>query len=397
MGFDKPDLGFVVHLGAPPSPIAYYQQVGRAGRAVEHAEVVLLPGAEDAAIWRYFASLAFPPEEQVRVVLAALPADRPVSTQALEPQVDLRRARLELMLKVLDVDGAVRRVRGGWQATGQPWTYDAARLRRVAEARTAEQDAMREYARTPGCRMAYLRRCLDDPGAAPCGRCDRCAGPLFDADVSTAALDAANAFLGRPGVPVPTKKLWPTGMEAVGVPLKGRIAPAEQISPGRAVGRLSDLGWGNRLRAVAAPEAADAPVPDDLVAGVVQVLKAWARGDDRWGQRPVGVVAVGSRRHATLVASLASRIASVGRLPLLGTLGVAAVPEARGNSAQRVRALHDAFTVGPELAAALSGVDGPVLLVDDLIDSGWTMALAGRALRRAGVVDVLPVALAVVS
>jgi ATP-dependent DNA helicase RecQ len=138
-------------------------------------------------------------------------------------------------------------------------------------------------------------------------------------------------------------------------------------------------------------------VPDDLVAGVVQVLKAWARGDDRWGQRPVGVVAVGSRRHATLVASLASRIASVGRLPLLGTLGVAAVPEARGNSAQRVRALHDAFTVGPELAAALSGVDGPVLLVDDLIDSGWTMALAGRALRRAGVVDVLPVALAVVS
>jgi ATP-dependent DNA helicase RecQ len=256
MGFDKPDLGFVVHLGAPPSPIAYYQQVGRAGRAVEHAEVVLLPGAEDAAIWRYFASLAFPPEEQVRVVLAALPADRPVSTQALEPQVDLRRARLELMLKVLDVDGAVRRVRGGWQATGQPWTYDAARLRRVAEARTAEQDAMREYARTPGCRMAYLRRCLDDPGAAPCGRCDRCAGPLFDADVSTAALDAANAFLGRPGVPVPTKKLWPTGMEAVGVPLKGRIAPAEQISPGRAVGRLSDLGWGNRLRAVAAPEAA---------------------------------------------------------------------------------------------------------------------------------------------
>ncbi|MGO4758866.1 helicase-related protein, partial [Streptomyces sp. 2MCAF27] len=128
MGFDKPDLGFVVHLGSPSSPIAYYQQVGRAGRGVEHAEVLLLPGREDEAIWRYFASLAFPSEEQVRRTLDVLAAaDRPVSLPALEPQVDLRRSRLEIMLKVLDVDGAVHRVRGGWTATGQPWAYDAER------------------------------------------------------------------------------------------------------------------------------------------------------------------------------------------------------------------------------------------------------------------------------
>src|SRR3954471_12684851 len=200
MGFDKPDLGFVVHLGAPPSPIAYYQQVGRAGRAVEHAEVVLLPGPEDAAIWRYFASLAFPPEDQVRSVLANLATDRPISTQALEPLVDLRRTLLELMLKVLDVDGAVRRTKGGWIATGQPWTYDTARLRRVAEARTAEQQTMMEYAETTSCRMEFLRRCLDDPEAKRCGRCDTCAGPLFDTDVSAESLSAAHAFLGRPGV-----------------------------------------------------------------------------------------------------------------------------------------------------------------------------------------------------
>jgi ATP-dependent DNA helicase RecQ len=254
---------------------------------------------------------------------------------------------------------------------------------------------MREYARTPDCRMAYLRSCLDDPDAGPCGRCDRCAGPLFDTDVSAESLAAANAFLGRPGIAVPTKKLWPTGLDAVGVPLKGKIGPADQISPGRAVGRLSDLGWGNRLRAVAGPGAPDGHVPDDLVAGVVEVLKAWAHGDERWPHRPAGVVAVASRRHATLVASLAERIALVGRLPLLGTLDVAPVPDARGNSAQRVRALHEAFTVGPGLGAALAAIDGPVLLVDDLVDSGWTMALAGRALRRAGAPDVLPLALAV--
>ena len=164
MGFDKPDLGFVVHLGAPPSPIAYYQQIGRAGRGVERAQVVLLPGAEDAAIWRYFASLAFPTEDQVRRTLDALRASRtPLSTAALEPRVDLRRTRLETMLKVLDVDGAVKRVAGGWSATGQPWIYDAERYARVAADRSAEQQAMRAYVATSGCRMEFLRRKLDDP------------------------------------------------------------------------------------------------------------------------------------------------------------------------------------------------------------------------------------------
>ncbi|MFG1871307.1 RecQ family ATP-dependent DNA helicase [Micromonospora arborensis] len=398
MGFDKPDLGFVVHLGAPPSPIAYYQQVGRAGRAVEHAEVLLLPGAEDAAIWRYFASLAFPPEQQVRAVLAALHTDRPLSTQALEPLVDLRRARLELMLKVLDVDGAVRRVRGGWLATGEPWVYDEARLRRVAEARTVEQQAMREYATTTDCRMRYLRERLDDTGATDCGRCDRCADPLFSGGVSTAALAAAQTFLGRPGVEIAPKKLWPTGLDAVGVPLKGRIAPAEQALPGRAVGRLSDLGWGGRLRDLVGPESPDAPVPDDVAAAVVEVLKAWAHGDDPWPRRPVAVVAVGSRRRPRLVGSLAERIAAVGRLSILGEVtpaGPGGPGGPRGNSAQRVRALHDTFTVPADLADALAGLDGPVLLVDDLIDSGWTMTLVARALRRAGAPDVLPLALAV--
>ncbi len=397
MGFDKPDLGFVVHLGAPPSPIAYYQQVGRAGRAVEHAEVVLLPGPEDAAIWRYFASLAFPPEEQVRSVLANLSPDRPLSTPALEPLVDLRRARLELMLKVLDVDGAVRRTRGGWLATGEPWTYDTARLRRVAEARTAEQQTMIDYSGTTACRMEFLRRCLDDPEAKPCGRCDNCAGPLLDGEVSTESLSAAHAFLGRPGVEIAPKKLWPTGMEAVGVPLKGKIAPAEQIAPGRAVGRLSDLGWGTRLRSLVAPDAADRPIPDELAGAVVEVLKAWAHGDDAWPQRPAAVVAVGSSRRPALVRSLADRIATIGRLPMLGTLESTHVPDdsPRGNSAQRVRALHDAFTVPPDVAGALADLTGPVLLVDDLVDSGWTMVLAGRALRRAGASGVLPLALAV--
>ena len=206
MGFDKPDLGFVVHLGAPQSPVAYYQQIGRAGRAMsgqpgDSAEVILLPGREDRDIWAYFASLAFPPERQVRATLAALAeAGRPLSAGVLETRVDLSRGRLESMLKVLDVDGAVRRVSGGWTATGQPWHYDAERYERVAAERAREQQAMLAYQATDGCRMEYLRRQLDDPAAAPCGRCDNCTGQRVRGEVPETSATAARERLLRPGV-----------------------------------------------------------------------------------------------------------------------------------------------------------------------------------------------------
>src|SRR5260370_29967648 len=136
----------------------------------ERAEVYLLPGREDRDNWAYFASLAFPPERQVRAALAALAeADRAMSASVLETRVDLSRGRLESMLKVLDVDGAVRRVSGGWVSTGQPWHYDGERYERVAAERLREQQAMLAYQATDGCRMEYLRRQLDDPAAAPCG------------------------------------------------------------------------------------------------------------------------------------------------------------------------------------------------------------------------------------
>ena len=407
MGFDKPDLGFVVHVGSPASPIAYYQQVGRAGRGVEHAEVLLLPGREDEAIWRYFASLAFPPEEQVRRTLAVLEeSERPVSVPALESRVDLRRSRLETMLKVLDVDGAVRRVRGGWTSTGAPWAYDTERYAWVARQRAEEQQAMRTYAQTTGCRMEYLRRQLDDDQAAPCGRCDNCTGARFTPEVSAEALDAARRALGRPGVEVEPRRMWPTGLEAVGVPLKGRIPAGEQAATGRALGRLSDIGWGNRLRPLFAEGAADQPVAPDVVDAVVQVLSDWARGPGGWTSgaadapaRPVGVVSVASQRHGVLVESLSTAIAEVGRMPLLGRVGyapgagAAALP--RSNSAQRVRALHADFVLPEELVEAVKAADGPVILVDDFCDSGWTLAVIARLLRRAGAAAVFPLVLAV--
>ncbi|MGN9820816.1 RecQ family ATP-dependent DNA helicase [Streptomyces sp. SD11] len=407
MGFDKPDLGFVVHLGSPSSPIAYYQQVGRAGRGVEHAEVLLLPGKEDQAIWQYFASIAFPPEEQVRRTLDVLgQAGRPLSLPALEPLVELRRSRLETMLKVLDVDGAVKRVKGGWISTGTPWTYDTERYAWVAKQRAAEQQAMRDYVTTTGCRMEFLRRQLDDEGAAPCGRCDTCTKPRFSDAVSSSALDSARGELGRAGIEVDPRKMWPTGLPAVGVDLKGRIPAGEQAATGRALGRLSDIGWGNRLRPMLGPQAPDGPVPDDVAQAVVGVLADWAKGPGGWASggsgavpRPVGVVTMASQRRPHLVQSLGARIAEVGRLPLLGSIeyapGTDAAQVSRSNSAQRLKALDGALVVPPALAEALAGADGPVLLVDDSTDTGWTLAVAARMLRRAGAQGVLPLVLAV--
>jgi len=390
MGFDKPDLGFVMHLGAPSSPIAYYQQIGRAGRGVRRAEVILLPGQEDREIWSYFSSLAFPEDRRVSQVLDALAqADRPLSTAALEPMVELSRSRLEMVLKVLDVDGAVRRVRGGWEYTGQPWEYDKQRYSRVSEARDAEQRAMLEYQSTTGCRMEFLLRQLDDPHAAPCGRCDNCTGEHRRTEVSANVIEATEERLRRPGVEVAPRRQWPTGLSSLDVPLSGRIAKTQQADPGRTLGRLTDVGWGNRLRELVGPAAPDGEIPAPVVQACVSVLASW-----EWAQRPAGVVALPSSSRPRLTDSLATRLAEIGRLPFLGTLNAAGDPPRRANSAQRVADLWRRLSLPDDLATALSTLEGPVLLVDDVVDTGWTMTMATRLLRQAGAPAVLPFALA---
>ncbi|MFC3495549.1 RecQ family ATP-dependent DNA helicase [Glycomyces rhizosphaerae] len=386
MGFDKPDLGFVVHLGAPSSPVAYYQQIGRAGRARDRAEVVLLPGSEDRAIWDYFGSLSFPAEEAVRRTLDVLAAEgRALSTAALETRVDLRRTRLEMMLKVLDVDGAVRRVKGGWEATGEPWAYDADRYAKVAAARKHEQRRMLAYEATTQCRLEFLRSELDDAGAAPCGRCDNCTGTRTEAGVSAEAAEGAAAALSKPGVPFDPKRMWPTGLQAIGIDLKGKIPAGSSAESGRALARLSDIGWGGPLRALLS-DGADREVPDDVFKAVVQVLASWD-----WAERPTAVVSLGSLSRPKLVNGLAERIAQLGRMEYLGSLGRATDTGSgahRANSAQRLQQVLHAFTVDFPVPAS------SVLLVDDVRDSGWSMTLAAMRLREAGAAAVYPLALA---
>lgn len=444
MGFDKPDLGFVVHLGAPSSPVAYYQQVGRAGRATDTADVLLLPGREDRAIWEYFATASMPAQADADAVLAELGASgSPLSTPALEARVDVKRSALELLLKVLAVEGAVDSVRGGWVSTGATWAYDAPRYENVARARREEQQAMLDYERLqPGdpqqCRMMFLARQLDDETATPCGRCDVCTAPWYPVPGSApaprstphegapaagdgsdspgtapaddggddASREAVSRLLDRVGVPVDPRKQWPQGLDRVGVTsesggaVRGNIPPGERLEEGRALARMSDLGWAVPLRTLLTVDEqgrrADAALTPAIANRVVEVLTDWD-----WQRRPAAVLAVPSMTRPGLVRDLGAGIARIGQMQNLGQLGLSpsATPQ-RGarNSAFRVAALWDRFTIPPELAEQIAALDGaPILLVDDEIDTRWTMTIAGRLLRRSGSGPVLPLALALVS
>ena len=348
MGFDKPDLGFVVHLGAPSSPVSYYQQVGRAGRAVEHADVLLLPGPEDLAIWQWFATSSMPREDHAAAVLGAMADGKAWSVARLETVADVRRSRLELLLKVLAVDGAVERVQGGWRSTGQPWVYDADRYARVTRTREAEQRAMIAYARPVDeaeCRMSFLQHALDDPTAAPCGRCDVCAGAWYSADVPEAR---RRGRVARPS----TGRVWSWRRARSGRPAptasastsRARSPPSDQLEPGRAVARLTDLGWGQRLRTLLGDDGVGGTVVLDLEAPGIEEdpdaafdVPVPPLGHRRAaGRRPAPRVRARARRLGLegaarrggrdarrgagpqLVTGLAQGLARLGRLPYLG-------------------------------------------------------------------------------
>jgi len=378
MGYDKPDLGFCVHVGSPDSPVAYYQQVGRAGRALDTAAGVLLPAAEsDPGIWDYFATATVPDPDAARRVLAVLAEAGAggMTVPSIETQTGLRRGRLEALLKTLRVDGAVDRVGTGWVGTGRQWRYDAEKYDRIVAARRGEASLMRAYAAGRRCLMEVLTEALDDPSAGPCGRCSVCTGQLPhpghrpDSERVTAA---RRHLRGRRHVLEP-RKLWPSGTSR-----RGRITG---IEPGRAVAFADDPAWREVIAELGAPDAAPS---EELGQALVDVLVRWSK---EWGQRPAAVVPVPSRSRPRRVLGMAEHLAAVGRLPLLDPLRVHGPPPGPDSaSATRVRHLLDTLTRDPSERLP----PGPVLLIDDVARTGWTLTVAAALLRDGGAGPVLP-------
>ena len=378
MGYDKPDLGFVVHYQAPGSVIAYYQQVGRAGRAVRHADVVLLRGAEDKRIQDFFIEQAFPPRELVERVLEALGDDGGATLPTVLGQVNLGRGRVEALLKVLDVEGAVERHGTHWaRRAGSDWTYDAERYAEVTALRRSEQAAMAAFGADGRCLMRALQEELDDPDPQDCGRCAVCAGPRFADPPDPELVRAATLHLRSKPLVLEVKKMAPDEDGAM-----RKLAEDVRAEEGRALARLGDGGWDPAVQAGRRAGRFD----DELVDAAAEVVRGWL------GPSPQAwVCAVPSQRSGDLVPDFARRLAQALDLRYVDALqrtGDRPPQREMANSAQQVANVRGAFRVTDPLP------DGPCLLVDDLRFSGWTLAMLAGQLRRHGVPAVHPLALA---
>jgi ATP-dependent DNA helicase RecQ len=380
MGYDKPDLGFVVHYQAPGSAIAYYQQVGRAGRALAQAHAVLLRGVEDRDIQDYFIASAFPPREKAEAVVELIAsAEQPVRLGELSAAVNLGQARLTAMLKVLDVEGAVAQDGSGWVRTHEHWSYDARRYQAVTALRRREQDAMERYGMGDACLMRALQLELDDPLAGDCGRCAACTEPRFAEPLERGVVVEAQEHLRSRPLELEPRKRWP--------PMAGAGAKAikvdRQLRPGRALARSGDGGWDPLVRS--GRFGGSGRFADELVTACVRVI-------DQWGPEPFPewVCAVPSLRQPVLVPDLGQRLAGALGLPfldLLTRMGDGPPQREMENSSQQAANVRGQFgLVGPPPSS-------PGLLVDDLWFSGWTLATIGVLLRENGAGPVHPLVL----
>jgi ATP-dependent DNA helicase RecQ len=377
MGFDKPDLAFVVHFQAPGSVITYYQQVGRAGSQLEKSLGVLLRGEEDRKIQDWFISSAFPTADECVQLLTFLEGqDGWVKLREIERAVNVRPSRLTNLLKNLEVDGVVQTDGQKYQRTARRFTFDARRMDAITALRRLEQEDMLQYGVLgSGCRMTFLRQALDDPDPSPCGICDLCLGPALSLQVDQNLAIQASSFVRRRPIAIEPRKRWP---DLTAIP------PSSQLDEGRALCRWGDGGWGDLVRR---GKQVEGRFDDELVDALASLV-------DQWKAKPWGgwwVTWVPSLNHPELVPDLAKMLATKLGLPAVEAIKRTKPTQPQKtmqNSAQQLANVEGAFDVRHPIPG------GTALLVDDVVDSRWTLTHVGSLLKQAGCTSVIPLALA---
>ena len=392
MGYDKPDLTFVIHYQTPGNVVAYYQQVGRAGRAIPVAYGVLLSGEEDDDINEYFRESAFPSEWQVTRILDALEAaDEGLKVREIERAVNLRQSQIEKVLKLLVVEpmSPVLRIEGSWYRTPNPYQLDRQRIAHLTAQREAEWGQMKRYLANERCLMQFLADALDDSNAQACGKCAVCLGrAVLPLELQRNTHINAQRFVRHSEMPLELKKQW--DIEALALyqsvfGWRGLNIPAQlRGEEGRVLSRWGEPVWGELVSRGKAQGHFD----DELVDASVDLIR------NRWGAvAPVAwVTCIPSSRHPNLVPDFAARLAAALGVPFRAVIEKSRETGPQKNMENRFHQCHNldgAFTIRPE-----AGTDEAVLLIDDVVDSAWTLTLAAALLRQTGTAAVYPFALA---